>query len=216
MQEALSNLAYAGGHRQFVGPATEPRRSAISFEIAIVTFAILTLVAAEVLLASAISGTNFAGADGKMAQAVILAAQKFGGFFHFNNINPLEGIGSELLPLNVWINPAYWPFAILEKARATDVSAAIALGIFTTACYVMARCFDVAILPSTIAAQLCIVLFAPTLFLLQLSTVFSLMVGNAVVYAPYIVALGLLARLEPGSWRSFGLITAWHLRPAFL
>jgi len=34
------------------------------------------------------------------------------------------------------------------------------------------------------------------------------MVGNAVVYAPYMIALGLLARLEPGSWRRFGLITA--------
>jgi hypothetical protein len=66
----------------------------------------------------------------------------------------------------------------------------------------------VPILPSVIAAQLSIVLFAPILFLLQLSTVFTLMVGNAVVYAPYMIALGLLARLEPGSWRSFAVITA--------
>src|SRR5262249_8490867 len=64
------------------------------------------------------------------------------------------------------------------------------------------------IVPSAIAAQLSIVLFGPFIFLFQLSTVFSLMVGNAVVYAPYMVALGLLARLEPGSWRSFALITA--------
>jgi hypothetical protein len=208
MQEALSNLAYAGEHGEFVRPATESKRSAISFEIAIVAFAILALVAAELMLSSAIRGTNFNGGDGKFAQAIILTAYKFGDFFHFNDINPLQGLGSQLLPINVWINPTYWPFALLDKAQAADAAAAIALGIFALACYVMARCFDVPILPSVIAAQLTIVLFAPILFLLQLSTVFTLMVGNAVVYAPHMIALGLLARLEPGSWRSFAVITA--------
>src|SRR5262249_1528849 len=43
---------------------------------------------------------------------------------------------------------------------------------------------------------------------LQLLTVFCLTPGNAVAYAPHMIALGLLARLEPGSWRAFGLITA--------
>jgi hypothetical protein len=208
MQEAISNLAYAGGHGEFVPRAAESKRSAISFEIAIVTFAILALVAAELMLSSAIRGSNFAGGDGKFAQAIILAAYKFGGFFHFNSINPLQGLGSPLLPINVWINPTYWPFAILETGLTTDASAAVALGIFAIACYVMARCFDVPIMPSVIAAQLNIVLFAPILFLFKLSTVFTLMVGNAVVYAPYMIALGLFARLEPGSWRSFAVITA--------
>src|SRR5439155_4382697 len=101
-----------------------------------------------------------------------------------------------------------WPFAFLDKALASGVSGAVALGIFAVACYVMARCFDVPMLPSAIAAQLTILLFAPILFLLQLSTVFTLMVGNAVVYAPHMVALGLLARLEPGSRRTFALSTA--------
>jgi hypothetical protein len=208
MQEALSNMAYAGGHGRFVLPATEPRRAASLFEIAIVGFAMLGLIAAEVVLSSAIRGTNFDGGDGKMAQAVILAAYKFGGFLQFNNINPIQGLGSELLPINVWINPTYWPFAVPGKVQAADIAAAIALGFFAVACYVMARCFDVPIVPSAIAAQLTIVLFAPMLFVLQLSTVFTLMVGHAVVNAPYMIALGLLSRLEPGSWRSFALITA--------
>jgi hypothetical protein len=208
MQEALSNVAFAGGRREFVRPAIESRRASLLFELVVVGFAVLGLVAAELVLSSAIRGTNFAGGDGKFAQAVILAVYKFGGFFHFNNIDPLQGVGSPLLPINVWINPTYWPFAILDIGPATDASAAIALGIFALACYVMARCFDVPILPSVIAAQLSIVLFAPILFLLQLSTVFTLMVGNAVVYAPYMIALGLFARLEPGSWRRFAVITA--------
>jgi hypothetical protein len=187
---------------------TERKRGALLSELAIVGFAGLCLVAAELMLSFAIRGTNFDGADGKMARAIILAAQRFGGFLQFNNINPIQGLGSQLLPINVWINPTYWPFAILGETQAADASAAITLGIFAIASYVMARCFDVPIIPSAIAAQLTIVLFAPMLFVLQLSTVFSLMVGHAVVNAPYMVALGLLARLEPGSWRSFGVITA--------
>jgi hypothetical protein len=187
---------------------TQRKREVLFSELAIVGFAGLCLVAAELILSTAIRGTNFDGADGKMAQALIFAAQRFGGFLQFNNINPIQGLGSQLLPINVWINPTYWPFAVLDKTLAANASAAVALGIFAIARYVMARCFDVPIIPSAIAAQLTIVLFAPMLFVLQLSTVFSLMVGHAVVNAPYMVALGLLARLEPGSWRSFGVITA--------
>src|SRR5262245_66135746 len=128
MQDALSNLAYAGGHREFVRPATEPQRAAFLFEFAVVGFAVLALVAAELMLSSAIRGTNFAGGDGKFAQAIILAAYKFGGFFQFNNINPIQGLGSELLPINVWLNPTFWPFAVLEKAQAANFAAAIAIG----------------------------------------------------------------------------------------
>jgi hypothetical protein len=208
MQEAISKFADSCGEKEFVRPAAEPKRAALLFEIALAGSAVLGVVAAELMLASSIHGTNFAGGDGKMAQAIILAAYKFNGLFQFNNINPLQGLGSQLLPINVWINPTYWSFAIFDKSLAADVAAAIGLGVFAFACYVMARCFDVPILPSAIAAQFSIVLFAPILFLLQLSTVFSLMIGNAVVYAPYMVALGLLVRLEPGSWRRFGVITA--------
>ena len=114
-QEASSNLVNAGRYEEFVRPATEPRRAASLFEIAVVGFAILGLIAAELMLSSAIRGTNFGGGDGKMAQAVILAAYKFGGFLQFNNINPIQGLGSELLPINVWIDPSYWPFAVLDK-----------------------------------------------------------------------------------------------------
>jgi hypothetical protein len=166
------------------------------------------LLAAQWMLCSAIKGANYTGGDGKMAQATILAALKFGGRFQVTNINPIEGVGSQLLPMNVWANPAYWPFQILDGPLATDVSALIALACFAIACYVMARCFDLPLSASAIAAQLSIVLFAPTVLVLTLSTVFCLTPGNAVVYAPHMVALGLLARLEPGSARAFVLITA--------
>jgi hypothetical protein len=170
-------------------------------------FALLALLLAQWSCATAIYHSNYFSGDGKMAQATILVALKFAGILQINTISPIEGVGSQLLPLNVWANPAYWPFAFFDKVSATDISAIIALGIFMAACYIMARCFDLAILPSVIAAQLCIVLFAPTALVLQLWEAFCLNPGNAVVYAPYMIAIGLLVRLEPGSWRLFGLTT---------
>jgi hypothetical protein len=191
------------------------RRAAVFSEIVVAVLALLALLGAQWMLSSAIQGTNYGGGDGKMAQATILAALKFGGLFQVTNISPIEGVGSQMLPMNVWLNPAYWPFHNLSPALATDVSALIALACFAIACYVMVRCFDVPVVPSAIAAQLCIVLFAPSVLVLSGArgyeigaTVFCLTPGNAVAYAPHMMALGLLVRLEPGSWRTFGLLTA--------
>src|SRR5262245_47654209 len=191
-----------------IGRATEGSRAARSSELSVASFALLALLLAKWMLSSAIHGTNYDGGDGKMAQATILAAVKFSGLFQVTTISPIEGIGSQLLPLNVWANPAFWPFHFLDKALASDVSALIALMVFATACYVMVRCFDVGVIASAVAAQACIILFSPTVLLLQLPTVSCLTPGNAVAYAPHMVALGLLARLESGSWRRISLITA--------
>jgi hypothetical protein len=187
---------------------TESKWLAAFAQFVVAGFAVIALVAVQLMLSTAIHGTNYSGFDGKAAQATILTAYKFANFFHFNNINPTQGVGSQLLPMNVWANPAYWPFAVLPKELATDVSAAIALSIFVIAGYIMGRCFDVPVVPSAIGAQLSIIVFAPTAFIFQLSTVFCIMTGNAVVYAPHMIALGLLARLEPVSWRGFGFTTA--------
>ena len=96
-----------------------------------------------------------------MAQAVVHTAFQFGSLFQLNNINPLQGFGSQLLPHNVWLNPAYWPFAVLDNGLALDISGLVSLGCLALACYIMARCFDLPVLPSIIAAQLSIILFAP-------------------------------------------------------
>src|SRR5262249_14320400 len=183
------------------------RISAKSFEVILAGFALSALLIAQWMLSSAIHGTNYDGGDGKLARAIILAAVKFSGSFQVTTISPIEGIGSQLVPLNVWANPAFWPFHFLDRALAPDTSALIALMVFATACYVMTRCFDVGVIASAVAAQMCILLFAPMVLVQQLPPVFCLPPGNAVAYAPHMVALGLFARLEPGAWRRIGLIT---------
>jgi hypothetical protein len=84
----------------------------------------------------------------------------------------------------------------------------VSLACFALACYVMARCFDVPVLPSIVAAQLCILLFVPIDIILGFAGVFFINPGLAVVYAPHMIALGLLARVEPGPARNFIFVTA--------
>jgi hypothetical protein len=170
-------------------------------EFIIASVGLITLLAAEWVLTFTIPGTQYFQNDGKMAQAVIQTALKFGGIFDLNNINPLQGIGSQLQPHNVWANPAYWPFALVDSPLALDVSALVALGCLAFACYVMAPCFDMPVLPSIVAAQLCIILFGPLGYMLVFHQVFWINPGTAVVYAPYLMALGIIGRLEPGRMR---------------
>src|SRR5207253_2937288 len=114
----------------------------------------------------------------------------------------------QILTMNVWANPAFWPFAWFARELATDLSALVALGVFMLACYIMLRCFDLPVVPSAIAAQSCIILFAPALLIVKMPTMFCLTPGNAVTYAPHLVALGLLVRVGPESWRRFARLTA--------
>jgi len=183
----------------------EQRRYAWRSELAIGACALAALLAAEWILSSVSPDLNYGIGDGKMAQAVIHTALKFGGWFEVTNINPLQGIGSQLLPLNAWANPAYWPFAVLSSQFAPNVSGLIALACFAVACYVMARCFDLPALPGVIAAQLSMLLFVPAVVIFEFLSVFFINPGQAVVYVPHMLALGVLARLQPARVRDFVL-----------
>src|SRR5258708_16746014 len=162
----------------------------------------------ETQLITTANGTYFGTNDGKMAEGVVRTAYRFAGWFNVTNLNPLQGAGSQLLPLNVWANPVHWPLAFFEGKLATDIAGLVVLTCIAGSCYVMARCFDLPPLPSVIAAQLCLVFFGPIAPLLSFLFNFILLPGLAAVYAPYMLAVGLLARLEWGRVRNFLLITA--------
>ena len=172
-------------------------RSWIPAGMLLVVFGFLVLLGTELALILTIPGINYAGADGKAAQAVILATLEFARPFHISNLNPLEGMGSQMMPMNVWVNPAYWPFAFFDRQVAAEVSGLVALVCYALACYAMARCFDVPRLPSIAAAQLSLMLFGPAALALGFAVVYVSIPGLAVVYAPHMLAFGLLARLSP-------------------
>jgi len=163
----------------------------------LVAFGFIALLGAQLLLVTSIPGTNYDGADGMAAQAEILTTMEFARPFDITNLNPLQGLWPQMMPMNVWVNPAYWPFAFFHKELAADVSGIVALICYALACYLMARLFDLPRLPSIIAAQLTIMLFAPAARALAFSAVFVSIPGLAIVYAPHLLALGLLARLSP-------------------
>jgi hypothetical protein len=163
----------------------------------LVAFGFIALLGAQLLLVTSIPGTNYDGADGMAAQAEILTTMEFARPFEITNLNPLQGLWPQMMPMNVWVNPAYWPFAFFHKELAADVSGIVALICYALACYLMARLFDLPRLPSIIAAQLTIMLFAPAARALAFSAVFVSIPGLAIVYAPHLLALGLLARLSP-------------------
>jgi len=162
----------------------------------------------ETRLSTTVNGAHFAAGDGRMAEAVVRTGYQFAAFLNLTNLNPLQGFASQLLPTNVWINPINWPLAFIDGKLATDIAGLVALTCIAAACYFMARCFDLSPLPSIIAAQLSLVLFGPIGPLLSFTASFVLLTGMAAVYAPYIAALGLLARLGPGRIRDFVWYTA--------
>src|SRR5215472_5381097 len=84
----------AKARRRTTRPTTRRRRTEMWFEPAVAGFAFVALLVGQWMLSSAIHGTNYDGGDGKMAQATILAAIKFGGRFQVANISPIEGAGS--------------------------------------------------------------------------------------------------------------------------
>jgi hypothetical protein len=163
----------------------------------LVAFGYIALLGAQLLLVTSIPGTSYDGADGMAAQAEILTTMEFARPFDITNLNPLQGLFPQMMPMNVWVNPAYWPFAFFRKELAADISGIVALICYAVACYLMARLFDLPRLPSIIAGQLSIMLFGVAARALAFSPVFVSIPGLAVVYAPHLLALGLLARVSP-------------------
>ena len=67
--------------------------------LSLVVLALIALAMTELALVLAAPGTNYSSADGKAAQATILATLEFARPFHITNLNPLAGLGSRMMPM---------------------------------------------------------------------------------------------------------------------
>ena len=173
------------------------------WEVLLTALAFAVLLIAQWSMSRLIPGANYYGGDGMMTQTSIMSAIQYGAPLQLTMLNPLQGIGSQLLPSNVWLNPVYWPFHTNSHVlvMAPDLSALIALAFFAAAILAMMLCFDTGIICAVVAAMCTLVLFAPAMLIYGTPSVFCLNPGLAAVYAPHMVALGLLTRLE--RWDQF-------------
>src|SRR5258708_18887783 len=95
-----------------------PRRSSSYRGFVLVAFAFVALVGAELVLIITIPGGNYGGADGKAAHAEILATLEFARAFDISNLNPLQGMGSQMMAINVWGNAAFSPVPLVRERSA--------------------------------------------------------------------------------------------------
>jgi hypothetical protein len=80
-------------------------------ELVLAGIALLFLLIGEAVMSAMVRGTHFAPVDGKIAEAVVRSAFRLVAPFDVTSLNHIQGVGSLLLPLKLWANPAYWPFS---------------------------------------------------------------------------------------------------------
>src|SRR5260370_26571059 len=119
----------------------------------LVAFGFIALLGAQLLLVTSIPGTNYDGADGMAAQAEILTTMEFARPFEITNLNPLQGLWPQMMPMNVWVNPAYWPFAFFHKELAAGIPGGAPLLFYALVGYLMDRPFHLPRLQSVVSAQ---------------------------------------------------------------
>jgi len=88
-------------------------------EFGIAGFGLAFLLVGEAISSAIIRGTHFAAVDGKMAEAVIRAAFSLAAPFDVTNLNHIQGVGSLLLPFNVWANLRSWKAIEPRRSRAS-------------------------------------------------------------------------------------------------
>jgi hypothetical protein len=69
-----------------------------------------------------IGPNTYTGADGKGWQTLIRTDIEFAPAFHVNILNPLQGAAGFGNPINIWVDPVYWPFFSDDLLFATQGS----------------------------------------------------------------------------------------------
>jgi hypothetical protein len=178
------------------------------FLIFVLSIGLITLFAAVALVVVALGPDAYSGGDGKLNQDLITTYLAFGRPFIVNTVNPLEGVFSQLYPLNIWLNPGFVQFLIFDHDTALVSSTAVFLLIFCLAIYALARTVDLPLGTAVISAQLGAFAFPPLYHEAGLFSNYDLMPGAALTVALFTLLLCVILRLREASWRSFGVAVA--------
>ncbi len=137
----------------------------------------------------------FAGTDGRLYKNLISTQIQFSEWFSLNAFNPLQGMGNQIIPMNVWLHPAYLPFHFFSDGTAALISTALSWLALVTSCYFLSRKLGIGEATSIVAAQISTVLFFPFQYEFDQHINYLLNPGVALITALVITGLTLIDRL---------------------
>jgi hypothetical protein len=90
-----------------------------------------------------IGPNTYTGGDGKSWQSLIRTFIEFAPAFYVNILNPLQGAAGFGGPINIWVDPVYWPFFSDDPLFATQGSTLVAYAAMATAIFMLSRIWRV-------------------------------------------------------------------------
>jgi hypothetical protein len=166
-------------------------------------FVALALTLPLIWCAWAIIGPNtYEGGDGKGWQSLIRAFIEFAPPFHVNILNPLQGAAEFGNPINVWVDPVYWPFFSDDLLFATQASTLIAYVVMATAIFVLSRIWRLPLGASIAGSLSSVVVFPPFSYIFGFSTLLSIVPDAAMGAAVMIIAAGISYWVNDVRWKT--------------
>ncbi|MGB7097541.1 MAG: hypothetical protein WBD95_02070, partial [Xanthobacteraceae bacterium] len=179
-------------------------KSSIS-SLGVFAIGMILLFAGLAVVVVAFGPGTYSGVDGKFNQDLVTTYLAFGRPFVVNTPNPLEGVFSQLYPLNIWLNPGFATFLIFDHNAALVASTAVFLLIYCFSIYWLARTVDASEGVAIIGAQLGVFVFPPLYHLSGLFSNFDLAPHASLTVALFTLLLCLLLSLRDVSWRTLAI-----------
>jgi hypothetical protein len=145
---------------------------------------------------------TYEGGDGKGWQSLIRAFIEFAPPFHVNILNPLQGAAEFGNPINVWVDPVYWPFFSDDLLFATQASTLIAYVVMATAIFVLSRIWRLPLGASIAGSLSSVVVFPPFSYIFGFSTLLSIVPDAAMGAAVMIIAAGISYWVNDVRWKT--------------
>lgn len=149
-----------------------------------------------------IGPNTYQGGDGKSWQSLIREVIEFAPAFHVNILNPLQGAAGFGSPINVWVNPVYWPFFSADPLFATQASTLIAYVAVATAIFVLSRIWRVPLGASIAGSLSSFVVFPPFSYIFGFATLLTIVPDAAMGAALMIIAAGMSYWVNDLQWRT--------------
>jgi hypothetical protein len=163
----------------------------------------LALTIALIWRAWSIIGPNtYAGGDGKGWQSLIRAYREFAPVFHLNILNPLQGAAGFGSPINIWVDPVYWPFFSDDPLFATQASTLISYAAVATAIFVLSRIWRVPVGASIAGSLSSLIVFPSFSFIFGFAALLTIVPDAAMGAALMMIGAGLSYYVNDVRWRT--------------